>query len=231
MLSLVYCDESMTEALVNADRGARCLAIGSVWLSQDRLEEARLRIQAIRDSHGIYGEMKWGKISPSAAGFYRDIVDLFFESNDSPNFRCIIVDNTKVDLSFHNDNPELGFYKFYYQMLIHRFQPGEEYRIFCDQKTNADSKRIGVLERCLRNGAKASDIVSVQALPSADLVMMQVCDVLLGAVSATYNPRNAPMSEAKRSVIARIEQHLGHRIRASLPSERKFNVFQIRLTR
>jgi len=55
-------------------------------------------------------------------------------------FRCIAVDREQVNLALHQNDGELGFYKFYYQ-LLHHWILDNEYRIFCDLKTNRGRRR------------------------------------------------------------------------------------------
>jgi type I restriction enzyme R subunit len=37
----------------------------------------KARIAGLRQQHGVHGEMKWRKVSPSKLGLYTDFIDLF----------------------------------------------------------------------------------------------------------------------------------------------------------
>lgn len=223
----VYCDESRPEALIHKADEAKCLCIGSLWVAPDTLDALKLRMRELRATHGKLGEIKWGKVSPSSVDFSSSLIDAFFDLGAGVRFRSIVVDSRRVNLSaYHEGDAELGFYKFYYQLLKPKIIPPNRYQIFCDLKVNRDSDRIRTLERCLRGGGRAASVSQVQALPSHEVDGLQLCDLLLGAVSAKFN-NPQPNSTAKRAVVAHLEGRLGHPIRPTYLAEEKFNIFRI----
>lgn len=227
----VYCDESRPEALAGTAPDSRYLCIGSVWSDQSNVRAQHAELRAIRRSHGLpasgsASEFKWSKISPSSTKYYVDLVNFFFRSGEDISFRAIIVDNQKVDLSFHGNDAELGFYKFYYQLLSKRIYNDNTYRIFCDQKENRDPSRIRTLERCLRGNGNSETVLSVQAIRSHEAGLLQLADLLLGVTSCKFN-RGYPASPAKALVMRAVESGIGKEITPTPLSERKFNVFKI----
>lgn len=221
----VFCDESRPEALMSTSPTQRYLCIGSVWLPRLDVLDAKSEIANLKNQYQKNGEIKWGKVSPSSVDFYCALVDLFFDFGQQLSFRVIVVDNQKVDMSYHDDNHELGFYKFYYQLLKHKLRENSRYRIYCDLKSNQALGRAATLKEYLDRNTPG-EIEMVQMLPSKELVLMQLSDLLLGAVSAKFN-FGVPQSEAKRTVISRIEERLGHVIAPTSKNENKFNVFKI----
>lgn len=227
----VYCDESRPELFVaNLDATLPSNAlIGSLWLPAALRKEMKAKVRALRGAYGKWGEAKWGKVSPSSLDFYRALVDLVL-LDDRVRFRCIVVDASKLDLQrFHQSDGELGFYKFYYQLLCHWLVPGASYSIFCDDKVNRDKGRLATLGRVLQNARRHSALRRIESIDSSESVITQLCDVLLGAVQAKFNGSNAG-SNAKLALIAHIEQRLGHEIAATYFSEHQFNVFRIQLS-
>ena len=73
----------------------------------------------------------------------------------------------------------------------------------------------------------SATVASVQPLPSRQLVLMQLCDVLLGA--AAHKMNGTGTSAAKAAIIARIESRLNRELKPTPKSEEKFNVFKIQL--
>lgn len=225
----VYCDESRPDLLCSKHPAAQYMVIGGLWLPAD--ERARLKsdIHALRDKHRIGGEFKWQKVSPSRIDFYRDLADLFISKGDQLRFRCIAVDHKQVDLlRFHGNDQELGFYKFYYQMLHHWILDCNQYSIFCDFKSNRVGTRLSELSRCLANSNLTSDIVNVQAIRSKESVLIQAVDVLTGVAAARLN-NNLKAGSAKWELVTHFEQALGCQIQATYCTEQKFNVFVIDL--
>lgn len=225
----VYCDETLPDLFTSSKPQGRYLLIGSLWLPADLRASVKSRIDELRQRHRVYGEMKWRKISPSKAAFYTDLIDLYMSFGLDLRFRCIAVDHQAMNFGMHNGDAELGFYKFYYQVLHHWILDQNEYTVFCDLKQNRDRTRLPTLRRILSTANRTSIIRDLQSLPSSEVVLLQLCDVLLGAASARMNGRN-DLGTAKEGVIAHLERRLNlSRLGPTQKSEEKFNIFKIRL--
>ncbi|XUO83007.1 DUF3800 domain-containing protein [Halomonas sp. KM007] len=225
----VYCDETRPELFTSVHPQARYLMIGSLWLPGELREEVKARTSELRQHHQVHGELKWRKVSPSKVAFYTDLMDLFMGFGLDLRFRCIAVDRQAMNLELHNGDAELGFYKFYYQVLHHWILDRNEYTVFCDLKRNRDRTRLHTLQRVLSNANRTSIVRDVQSLPSAEVVPLQLCDILLGAASARINGRT-DLGTAKEGVISHLERRLNrHQLVPTPKSEEKFNIFKIRL--
>ena len=224
----VYCDEANPDVLTSRKARSRYLMIGSLWLPDSLRSDLKNQILGLRQEHGIWGEIKWTKVSPSSEQFYLSLIELFLEHGENLRFRCIAVDREQLDLKLHDEDGELGFYKFYYQLLHHWILDFNEYRIFCDTKTNRDPRRLPVLKRCLNRSNLSSDVSQIQSLPSKQVVLIQLCDLLLGAASSRMN-RTVSQGTAKHRLVERLEKAMGHRLLPTAKSEEKFNIFRIRL--
>ena len=224
-----YCDESRPDLLCSTHPLAKYMVIGGLWLNTGDRNQFKNDIHALRDKHRVGGEFKWQKVSPSRLDFYRDLTDWFVAQGDRLRFRCIVVEHEKVDLfQFHDDDQELGFYKFYYQMLHHWILDFNEYTIFCDYKSNRIKGRLGELTRCLDYSNLSSEIRNVQAIRSKESVLMQAVDVLTGAAAARLN-NNLRVGGAKWELVTHLERGLRKPIQATFRGEQKFNVFVIDL--
>lgn len=222
----VYCDESGPELLHSDKPKARYMVIGSLWLPETVRIEAKAALHDLRHRHGIGSEFKWRKVSPSKLAFYREAVSWFMAAGQDVRFRAIVIDRTKIDLvRFHDGDGELGFYKFYYQLLLHWTRECNRYRVFCDQKKNRLPSRLRTLETCLNRANLASEI-TVQATRSEESVLIQLCDVLTGLTQARFNGEDR-LGPAKLDLLRHLEEALGHPVRATNVAEQKFNVFEI----
>lgn len=225
----VYCDESRPDLLSSEHPQSNYMVIGSLWLPAEQRQRMKNDIHALRDKHHIGGEFKWQKVSPSKLGFYRDLVDWFIGKESQLRFRCIVVDSNKVDLvKFHNTDQELGFYKFYYQMLHHWILDFNEYSVFCDFKSNRVRARLHDLQRCLDYSNLSSNIAKVQAVRSRESVLLQAADVFTGIAASKLND-SLLAGSAKWELVSHFEQALGKSIGPTYQSEQKFNVFKIDL--
>jgi len=222
----VYCDESSPEVLWDKTAN-KYLVLGSIWIPADYREELKISINKIKETHNYRNEIKWNKVSPSSLDFYKSLVDYFFNA-DKIRFRAIIVEADNVDMvKFHNDDSELSFYKFYYQLVHHWIFDYNEYVIFLDHKINKDLSRVHKLKEVLNKANLFASIENVQALPSKELLGIQLADFLMGVLNGKVNVKIT--SEAKKEIIETIEIRLGHEIMPTPKLNKKFNVFKIKL--
>ncbi len=224
----VYCDEVFPDLFTSESPKARYLMIGSLWIPADRREDLKSKIKALRERHNAWGEIKWSKVSPSKLAFYIDLIELFFGYGDNLRFRCIAVDREQVNLALHAGDHELGFYKFYYQVLHHWILDFNSYSIFCDTKSNREKDRLHELGRVLGNANLSASIGCVQALPSKQVVLIQMADLLLGAASSRMNA-TLRQGSAKEKLAVALEDRLGHNLQPTFRNARKFNIFRINL--
>jgi len=224
----VYCDETLPDLFTTTKPIDKRLMIGSLWIEADIKESIKTHIKELRQKHNCWGEIKWTKVSPSKEAFYLDLIDLFFSYGMQMRFRCIGVDPKQVNWAYHGNDKELGFYKFYYFLLEKWILDFNEYSIFCDAKVNRDLSRLNILHEILENVNWNANIERVQALPSREVVLIQMVDLLLGATSSRIN-NIEHTNTAKIKLLERLEKHLGHAIQPTVKNENKFNVFNIRL--
>lgn len=227
MEHVVYCDESRHDAAQDAG----FMAIGSLWLPRERKPEILADLRQLRRAHGLLGEMKWSKVSAKKLDAYCRIVDYFFEQ-DGMDFRVIVVDHSRIDYDkYHDGDPELGFYKFYYQALLHWINPDDKYLILLDFKQNRGADRYGELRRVLENSFPGADFISdLTVIDSSESSLAQLADIFTGAVAASWSGfvRETP----KKLLADHIAGMLGVqnlRFRSLSPKRKKFNIFAIKL--
>jgi hypothetical protein len=225
----VYCDETYPDLFSSRNPQAKYLLIGSLWMKRNDRERFKSDIHRLRDRYKVGGEFKWTKISPSRVSYYKALLNWFFDQGEELRFRCIAIDHKQVDLiHFHENDQELGFYKFYYQMIHHWIHPFNSYRIYCDLKQNRLRDRLHTLKKCLTYANLTATIETVQAVRSKESVLLQLSDVLLGVASSRMNERLTE-SSAKQEVVRFLEEMLGHKIASTPLCEKKVNVFKINL--
>lgn len=223
----VYCDESGLEALTNKNAHTY-MAIGGIWYPAENRKQFKEQLKAIKEKHSVKGELKWQKLSPKFYRLYKDVIDFFF-TTDYIRFRVILIETAKVDnIKFNNEDAELGFYKFYYQLLHHWIYDFNTYNVFLDLKVNRKNSRLQELAKVLDLSNLTSDIKQVQGLPSEQSLGIQLADILTGLVASKFN--EGLHSTAKLGLIKHIEDaYLGKPIAPTPKWEEKFNVFKINL--
>lgn len=223
----VYCDESHPDAFTSKAAGAHYLVIGSLWLPTEDRAWRKEELHALKQAGRVGGELKWRSVSGSRLPAYQNLISWFFDAGEAFRFRAIVVDRGKIDLArFHESDGELGFYKFYYQLLQQWILDYNRYTIFCDYKANRVDGRLAVLKRCLGHSNISSEVATVQSVPSEESVLIQAVDVLTGAVAAKFN-QTLKVGSAKTLLVENIEARLGRAIAHTPKAEQKFNIFQI----
>jgi len=229
MLFEVYCDESNQDVLTQKQRNhIQFMMIGSLWIPAELRKEAKEKIKLIREKYKKFGEIKWRKVSPAGLAFYKELVDLFFAYGQEMRFRCIAVEADKINWQLHGNNQELGFYKFYYQMLHHWILDFNEYVIFCDHKSNTNQNAMRELQACLTKANLSSKVKQVQSLSSQTLDLIQITDLLLGMASARIN-KHVLENSAGDQLIKHLEKRLDRALCPTSKDEQKFNIFKINL--
>jgi len=227
----VYCDESRQDLFTTKKETAdRYIVIGSIWIPKDYRSSFKGKIKQIRAKYNVpHGEMKWHTIAPSKLDFYKEIVTLFFEEGDRVRFRCIVVDSKQVDLNtYHEGDAEVGFYKFYYQLLYQWIRKDNNYFIYMDMKTTRMKNRLSDLHGILKNACPYANIDLVQAIPSKESVFIQLADLLIGAVG--YSCHSYNKSSAKNEIVRLITDEIKRSpCEGTVRDEKKFNVFKILL--
>jgi hypothetical protein len=193
-----------------------------------------------------WGEVKWNKLSDHKLAHYKRIVDHFFRTSWL-YFHCIVVQRAWVQArTYHKGSYDLARRKHFTQFLankvdrITRLDPKREYefRVYVDRIASSYKRADEAMyiignnlvsharsERGLVDAAKKSPIENVIEVDSKDRPEIQLCDLLLGAVTDTWN--GASTSKAKAQVKAHIATYIGwNDLRhATYARERKFNVW------
>ena len=215
-------------------------------MRNDRVADFAGTIQAFRHEQGMFAELKWTRVSSQKLPQYRRFVEYFFALNNTNRlqFHCIIIDNHLVDhRRFSHGDKELGFYKFYYQFLLHRFgalcvkQPDARFMVHLDDRTSRYS--LATLKLILNRGGKkrygidCAPFVAVEPRDSKEVELLQVCDVLLGAIGFQKNGYDL-VAGAKASKV-QLAQHVAQQ--AGLPDlkadtrrgQMRFTIWNFRL--
>ncbi len=207
------------------------MAIGGLWVPRDQKAKLTKTLRQTFRSNNIHSEVKWSKTSARYLDAYKRAVDFFFEQQ-SLRFRVIVVDQQRVNVKkYHGGDDELGFYKFYYQMLIKWIEPRNEYLILLDFKQNKGADRYTELRKILRSAAPAwTTINDLTVIDSSVTPLAQLTDLFTGAVAACWSMEP---SGPKRELAQYIATQIGIpslKTESVGPGLAKFNIFRIRLT-
>ncbi len=221
------------------------MVLGGVIVASEKLADLLSTLHAWRQKHGMTAELKWTKVSKGKLEEYKAFVDAFFAAaqDDIIHFKSAVFACGDIDYkSYHDGNVELGFYKLFYQLLVHRFGPyvpgmGDRLVIHLDERSS--SYNLSDLRDFLRSGigrwysASHNSVASVEAMNSKThehATIMQITDVLIGAIGWHWNQLElAPgASVAKQALATHIaDRALLGSLRVNTPrSARRFNIWR-----
>lgn len=220
----IYCDESCH---LEHDRQPS-MALGAIWCPASHRGMLGRRIKDLKRDFGLSPELeiKWVKVSPSQVSFYRGLIDLFF---DEPllHFRGLLVPDKSIldHQRFSQDHDEF-YYKMWFTLLNRLISPNDRYRIFIDIKDTRGKAKVQKLHDVLCNASYDFDrniIESIEQVHSHQVPLLQLADVLIGALG--YSRRPEQQSSAKADLLAHIKRRSGLSLaQNSLWKAEKFNL-------
>lgn len=216
----IYCDESTH--LENDRMPFMIIAYVSSAYNQVKLHSDY--IKRLKNDHSYAGEIKWTKISGSNYPFYTELVDYFFATD--LNFRAVIVEKKKIEKGKNGWTYDDFYFKMYYQLLHHKINMEHVYNVYIDIKDTCSQSKIRKLREILN--IKYGNIRNLQLIHSYESYLMQLTDVLMGALN--YHLRQKNQVVAKVKLIDKISRHAKTPLdKTSALSAEKFNLFFIDL--
>ncbi len=220
----LYCDESRH---LPHDRESHML-LGLVSCPKERAAEFNHQLTAIIERHGLpkHFEVKWTKVSPAGLPLYRDLLDWFL-ATPAVEFHALVLPNKQQVFSRVADTKRDDIYYTLYYELLRGFQTTEQrYHAFLDIKDTRGREKLHQLKSwlALNNPALAEPgKLELQHVHSGEIRLLQVTDLLLGAVGYARRPRTETESPAKRALIDHLESNLALRLaHNTLPGATKF---------
>ena len=192
----VYCDESCH--LVSND--SQYMLIGAVYCPKYKVKKANEYIEHLKENYNLSNkiELKWNKI-----------------------------DKTKLDHKKYNQTENEFYHKAYYNMLKYIIIPGNSYNIYPDIKdTNSYYYHQVMLDylRIKMSDTNKKTIKKVQPIRSYEAPILQINDILIGALSYYY--RNLSGNSVKLNIINEIKKLYQNDFdTSSYYSNTKFNIF------
>lgn len=198
--------------------------------------------------------MKWGLVPPLGnkyMGFYTGLVDFYFQYNQEGClfFKTIVAPPT-YDMDhpiYHDGDFEEGFYKLYYELLLHSLRFEHIYHIRIGKRSPSkkrkplsENDRLYVLKDALNKGVKRKIywmsipevVASVESRKAVDYRLMQLADIFMGAIGYQKNNlhEKANANKAKVFLANYICEKLGKRdlCFGTKWDDRIFNIFELR---
>lgn len=214
----LYCDES---AHLENDH-MKYMLLSHVSCAYNQVKMHTNFIKALKKKHNFYAEIKWSNLSESQYSFYKELIEYFFSTDI--RFRAIIVDKERVQTGGYYADFDTFYYKMYYQLLNYDKKSDYAYNVYLDIKDDLSAYKVNKLKEILNT--KYGVFRNVQNIRSHESLLLQLTDVIMGAIS--YNLNHSPKVNAKQKLIDRIKK-LSKQNLDKTSYDDSFNMFFIEL--
>src|SRR5574344_1417896 len=204
------------------------MLIGAVYCPKDKVKKINEYIKHLKENYNLSNniELKWNKIDKKTEKLYLDIINYFFNC-DFLKFRVIVIDKTSLNHDKYNQTENDFYHKAYYDMLKYIIIPGNSYNIYPDIKDTNSYYSHQIMLQYLRikmtdNNKKT--IKKVQPIKSYEAPILQINDIIIGALSYYY--RNLDKNISKLKVLSEVKKLYNNALdESSFYSNTKFNIF------
>lgn len=226
----IYCDESchLESDQITVDN--RFMVLGGIACSESNKYEIFQDIKRIKSENNLkaFSEVKWTKITKNKINAYKSLIDYFFTCK-SLFFRAVVIDKSQLDHHRFNHSHDQFYYKMYWQMLEWFIDPEDSYHIYLDIKDTQGCQKVKKLQEVLCKSTHDFDrkvVQKIQEVRSHEIALMQLVDILIGAIAYANRYPEGGKSEAKQEIVDLIKERSGLTIQQSTSlGARKFNLF------
>ncbi|OLA34208.1 MAG: hypothetical protein BHW38_04765 [Firmicutes bacterium CAG:321_26_22] len=218
----IYCDESCHLKSNNS----KYMLIGAIYCPKIKVKEINNYIKKLKENYNLSNniELKWNKIDKKTENLYLDIIDYFFNNNDL-KFRVMVIDKERLNHKKYNQTENDFYHKAYYEMLKYIINRNNSYNIYPDIKDTNSYYYHQVMLNYLKIKILDTNneiIKKVQPIKSYEAPILQINDILIGALSYSY--RKLSDNDAKLNIIKKIDSLYPDNLDETSYSE-KFNIF------
>ena len=189
------------------------MVIGGIKCPQQDRKKICKEIMGVKIKNGIspFAEIKWNKVSNCNIEYFKQLIDYFFD-NEELEFRSVIVDKTKLRHEEFSQTHNEFYYKMYFHCLSGLISTKDENYIYLDRKDTKGTYRIQQLHYFLTKKTHDFDqskIKRIQCVNSVELPILQLTDLLIGAIG--YHNRDLNIrSKAKVELVKHIQDRCGY---------------------
>jgi hypothetical protein len=209
MVKIAFCDESGTQGT------NQCYGIGAFVVPVEEIPSIERSLRGVIAEHGIGYELKWTRLKAYRPDIEASCAGLNFLLNSGVPFYAIVVE--KSTFRRWQSHEEEAFYMTYQYLATHvaRSSP-EDFECWIDQRSDAYARRPEVMKLITnyrtKREAGTSELLDVRMVDSKQHLLVQMADVLVGAVTADthrYLVGQGELNSGKEEVIRRIAAMVG----------------------
>lgn len=227
----IYCDESCHLQAPIITPSNRFMVLGGVACPDSSKDAVFRRIKELKKERGLtnLSEMKWTKTSKGKLEAYRDLLHYFFDCNDL-SFRAVVIDKEQLRHDDFGQTHDQFYYKMYWQLLEWFIEPSHHYHIYLDIKDTQGVGKVNKLHEVLCNSRHDFDravVKRIQEVHSHEIALMQLTDILIGAISFANRYPDGGASPPKNELVNLLKSLSGMSLQRSTSlGARKFNILR-----
>lgn len=195
----IYCDES-------SQTGHRYMVIGALCCRTDTAFKIATVFDETIQPFNVSSELKWTKVKRHSVRMYEEVMDAAFALivTGHLTYQCIVIDTTKTDHKTYNEgDPEIGFNKYLFLLLdrySYKYRSFPSFRAYLDRretKHTPERMREMLNLRAAKRKLVYEPFSSVQFIRSENSRLIQVADIITGAIAYTSNRQFLAAEAAK----------------------------------
>jgi len=220
----IFCDESNH---LSSDT-SNLMVIGGIGCPTDQVEYSNRFIKHLKHKHNALDELKWTKLNNNKKAFYRELLEFFFSSLYLKFNAQAVINKSKLNHDKFNDGEaDIFYYKMYYYALLPFLKPDEDVNIFIDYKDTKGGQRAKKLKEVINNTFYRQLNCEFTIIHSHESQIMQLADIMIGAISYKNRQDIKHVSEIKNFIISTIQELGGIALDVSTPPwEEKFRIYR-----
>lgn len=220
----LFCDESCHLECDAAD----IMVLGAISCEAKKSVSLNRHIKWLRHQHNYHTELKWTKLIAKQWPFYRALLDLLID-DEGVRFKATVVQHKgRLNHDFFNEGSHNTFYyKMFYYTLRDFLTTDYKYQIYLDYMDTLGGEKTKKLCQVLKSEGRENLEVKAYIVQSYESQLIQLCDLIIGAVGYKNRTDIAHESDIKKKIVKYLEKKLCHSLDYTTPPwERKFNIFR-----
>lgn len=220
----IFCDESCHLESDKSD----IMVLGAIYCLSSEVSELNKEIKTLRHQYAYHNEIKWTKLIGKQKEFYAALLEMFFKSI-LLRFKATVVLNKHLlnHEKYNSGEHDKFYYKMFYYTLRDFMKAGDTYQIYLDYKDTKGGQRARKLSSVIQNESKGSVNADFTIIHSHESQLIQVCDLLIGAIAYKNRVDIEKKSEIKNFIVSKIEELSGRCLdEPTAQWEEKFNLFR-----
>lgn len=220
----IFCDESCH---LEHD-GSDIMVLGAIHCSAEKATALNKHIKWLRHQHNFRPELKWNRLHNKQWPLYKDLIDMVMD-DQAVNFKATIVMNKKQldHYQYNAGSHSIFYYKMFYYTLRDFLKVENQYRIYLDYMDTLGAEKTRKLCEVLQSETHWQLDVGATIVQSYEVQLIQLCDLLIGAVAWRNRADIEHKSPIKKQFVEYLEQKIGHALNCPTPPwEDQFNVFK-----